>query len=198
MHIDALFSQFVREKVFLKNISPATVKAFKDCERAYKRTVGDELLTKQNLKEFVIQLQESGIAVTSVNYYIRSLNSFLSWMLENEYLPERLRIKPLKEPEKTLKTFSDEQLKLLLSWKPKDFYGRRLYALIVLLIDTGIRIDEALTLTKENVLLEDYLIRVRGKGNKERYVPISIECRKVVFRNRRHTKNGVTSSSPQA
>jgi hypothetical protein len=59
MHIDALFSQFIREKVFLSNISPRTVKAFKDCERAYKRTVGDELPTKQNLKEFVIKLQES-------------------------------------------------------------------------------------------------------------------------------------------
>jgi len=139
MHIDALFSQFVREKVFLKNISPATVKAFKDCERAYKRTIGDNLPTKQNLKEFVIQLQESGIAVTTVNYYIRSLNSFLTWMLENEYITEPLRIKKLKEPEKTLKTFSDEQLRLLLFWKPKDFYGRRLYTLIVLLIDTGIR-----------------------------------------------------------
>jgi len=103
-------------------------------------------------------------------------------MLENEYIPEKLRIKPLKEPEKIVKTFSDEQLKLLLSWEPKNFYERRLYALIVLLIDTGIRIDEALTLTKENVLLEDYLLRVRGKGNKEWYVPISMECRKVLFR----------------
>jgi len=32
------------------------------------------------------------------------------------------------------------------------------------------------------VLLEDCLIRVKGKGNKERYVPISIECRKVLFK----------------
>lgn len=54
--------------------------------------------------------------------------------------------------------------------------------MIILIIDTGIRIDEALTLIRENVLFEDLLIRVTGKGNKERYVPISIECRKVLLK----------------
>jgi site-specific recombinase XerD len=182
MHLDYLFSQFIREKQFLSNVSPRTVKSFKDCQRAYYRTVGDELPNKQNIKEYVIKLQESGIAVTTVNFYIRTLNSFLSWLFENEMIPERLRNKTLREPEKILKTFNDEQLKTLLSFRAKSYYEQRLYALIVLIMDTGIRIDEALTLTRENVLLEDLLIRVRGKGNKERYVPLSIECRKVLFR----------------
>ena len=112
MHIDALFSQFKREKTFLGNVSPRTIKAFTDCERAYKRTVGDEIPNKLNIKEFVIKLQESGIAVTTVNFYIRSLNSFLSWLHENEMIPEHLRVKRLKEPERALKTFTDEQLRI--------------------------------------------------------------------------------------
>ena len=87
MHIDALFSQFIREKQSLSNVSPRTVKAFKDCQRAYYRTVGDELPDKQNIKEYVIKLQESGIAITTVNFYIRTLNSFLSWLFENEMTP---------------------------------------------------------------------------------------------------------------
>jgi integrase/recombinase XerD len=182
MHLDALFSQFIREKRFLGNVSLRTIKTFKDCQRAYYRTVGDEIPNKQNIKEYVIKLQESGIAVTTVNFYIRTLNSFLSWLFENEVIPERLRNKPLREPEKILKTFSDEQLKALITFKPKTYYEHRLYTLIVLIMDTGIRIDEALTLTRENVLLEDQLIRVTGKGSKERYVPISIECRKVLVR----------------
>ncbi len=182
MHIDALFSQFKREKTYLGNVSPRTIKAYLDCERAYKRTVGDEIPNKLNIKEFVIRLQESGIAVSTVNFYIRSLNSFLSWLFENEMTPEHLRIKPLKEPEKTLKTFSDEQLRVLLSWRPKTFYEQRLHTMIVLAIDTGARIDEILTLTKENVMIEDLLIRVVGKGNKERYIPISVECRKVLVK----------------
>jgi len=57
MHLDALFSQFIREKQFLGNISPRTVKSIKDLQRAYKRTLGDMLPAKDNLKEFVIKLQ---------------------------------------------------------------------------------------------------------------------------------------------
>lgn len=182
MHIDALFSQFIREKQFLSGISPRTVKAFIDCKRAYLRTVGDELPNKLNIKDFLIKLQESGISISTVNYYVRTLNSFLSWMFENEMTEEKLRLKPLKEPEKSVKTFTDEQLKALVSWKPQRFTGHRLYTMICLIIDTGIRIDEALTLTKRNVDLVNLLVRVTGKGNKERVVPISLECRRILFR----------------
>jgi integrase/recombinase XerD len=177
-----LFAQFTREKQFLNNVSPRTIKFYKDCLAAWKRTVGDNLPDKQNIKEFVMRLQEEGIKVVTINIYIRGINSFLTWLLENEHIPEKLRIKQLKEPEKVLKVFSDEQLKALLSFRPRNYYEQRLYALITLIIDTGIRIDEALSLKRENVLLEDLLIKVCGKGNKERYVPISIECRKVLFR----------------
>jgi len=45
MHIDVLFSQFSREKQFLGNVSPQTLKSFKDCKRVYLRTIGDELPT---------------------------------------------------------------------------------------------------------------------------------------------------------
>jgi hypothetical protein len=54
MHLDSLFSQLIREKQFLSNVLPRTVKAFKYCQRADYRTVGDESPDKQNIKEYVI------------------------------------------------------------------------------------------------------------------------------------------------
>jgi len=180
MHLDALFSQFIREKQFLNNTSPRTIKTFRDCQRAYYRTVGDELPTKENIKQFVIKLQESGISISTVNYYIRTLNSFLSWMFENDMLEEWLRLKRLKEPERTLKTFSDDQLRALLDWKPKTFFDWRLYTMVCLAIDTGVRIDEMITLTRDRLNLEQLMVTVRGKGNKERVLPISIECKRIL------------------
>src|SRR6185503_12861173 len=51
--MEHLFAQFIREKQFLDNVSPRTIRAFRDCFSAWKRTVGEELPTKENIKEFV-------------------------------------------------------------------------------------------------------------------------------------------------
>ena len=180
--MEQVFLQFVREKQFLDNVSERTLKAFRDCYSAWKRTVGEQLPTKDNIKEFVIGLRQSGIAITTTNYYIREMNSFLTWLYANEHIPEKIRIKKLKEPQKVLKVFSDEQLKRLLSFKPKTFFEHRLYALVCLVVDTGVRIEEALTLKRQELDLDNLLVTVTGKGDKQRIVPMSIELRKALFK----------------
>jgi site-specific recombinase XerD len=51
----------------------------------------------------------------------------------------------------------------------------------VTLLDTGLRIDEVLGLERSNVDLQGLMLRVRGKGNRERLVPISLECRRRLY-----------------
>jgi integrase/recombinase XerD len=70
----------------------------------------------------------------------------------------------------------------MLAWKPRTPGERRLHALISMLLDTGIRIEEALSLKGECVDLENLLITVYGKGQKERVIPMSFELRKVLHR----------------
>jgi len=54
-------------------------------------------------------------------------------------------------------------------------------ALLFLLVDTGCRVSEALSLTRKNVDFENLLVTLQGKGGKERRVPISLECRKKLY-----------------
>jgi integrase/recombinase XerD len=54
--------------------------------------------------------------------------------------------------------------------------------MLCLAIDTGCRIDELLTVKRANVDMENLLITVKGKGSKERTIPISLECRKVIYK----------------
>jgi site-specific recombinase XerD len=54
--------------------------------------------------------------------------------------------------------------------------------LIVLLLDTGLRIDEALGLERRRVNIDSMSLRVMGKGARERLVPISTEGRKILYR----------------
>jgi integrase/recombinase XerD len=174
-----LFEQFVREKQYLHNVSPRTVDYYRWCFDIWMKRIG-EMPTKTNLKEFVIQLTQSGISIATVNSYIRAVNSFCSWLKENDHLTEKLRIKPLKEPQKRLTIFTEEQLRRLLTYKYKTMAQHRFYALVCLAIDTGARIDELLSLKRDCVDFQNLLIKVHGKGDKERIIPISVECRKVL------------------
>jgi len=68
------------------------------------------------------------------------------------------------------------------SLRPTAFTQLRTWTLLQTLLDTGCRINELLTLTKENVDFDNLLLTVHGKGNKTRKVPFSPDCRKVLFR----------------
>jgi integrase/recombinase XerD len=58
----------------------------------------------------------------------------------------------------------------------------RTWTLVLTLLDTGLRIGEVLGLERANLDLENLVLRVVGKGNKERLVPVSVECRKHLYR----------------
>jgi len=78
--------------------------------------------------------------------------------------------------------FTQDQARLLLRYKPKTDFQRRLHLLIRVLFDTGARISEVLGLQSDDVDLDNMLLRLRGKGRKERLVPMSFELRKALFR----------------
>jgi len=183
MSLGELFERFIREKTFLNNVTPKTVSFYRQSFKAYKQTVGEVMPDRFILNDFVIKLRERGMAATGANVYIRGVNSFLSWLWENGHTGERLKIKQLKEEQKIIQTYSEDQIRVFINWRPKDWIDWRLYALLMTLIDTGARIDiELLRLSRNQIDFDNLLIKLNGKGGKERYVPMSLELRKVLCR----------------
>lgn len=176
-----MFEQFIKELLYLKNLSPLTVKSYRLAYDRYLRHGKENIPTKASLNQFVVGMRESGLQPATGNISIRAMNSYLSWLFENEVIKERLRIKQLKTERKVIEPYTDADLQKVLTSKPKDFYEWRLFALASLLIDTGICIEEALTLKTSGLDLENQLIRIKGKGSKERIVPFSFEARKLLF-----------------
>jgi integrase/recombinase XerD len=84
----------------------------------------------------------------------------------------------VKEEQSVLPTLTADQIIALVQWKPRRATERRLRALVCTLIDTGLRISEATTLTLDRVDFDNLLLTVKGKGNKERRVPFSYELRR--------------------
>jgi integrase/recombinase XerD len=191
-----LFDQFIRERQYLKGSAPKTLAFYRQSWAAYRRHTGGEV-TKANLSLFVMALKEKGMSTAGINSYTRGVNCYLAWLHENEYVKERLRIPQLKCEKKVKKTFTDAQLQAIIGYRPQRWYGKRLHALLCTLADTGIRVDEALTLTRDRVDFDNLLVTVKGKGNKQRVIPFSVELRKVLFKFLRTHKHDLVFPSKQ-
>jgi integrase/recombinase XerD len=176
------FESFLRERQFLTNVSPGTLEWYRRCER----WLPSESPTQSDLKDLVVRMREKGLKETGANAILRCLNAYLHWATGSERKCgagcTHPRAPRLREPELVLPTFTDAQVKRLVSWKPKGKYQRRLHLLVLLLLDTGCRISEALALRVSDLNLGDLLVTLNGKGRKQRIVPFSAELRKTLFR----------------
>lgn len=187
-NLETLTEQFIEQGRYLRSWSPKTIRTYRQGLNAFQVALGESAestarepklsLTKAHLGAFVVFLRERGMSPGGCNCYIRSVNSFLTWLHTEEHLAERLRVKLLRNPRQSIQPFSDVEISRLLARKPKGLMDLRAWTFVVTLLDTGCRIDELLTLERANVDFDNLLLTVRGKGNKTRKVPISEECRK--------------------
>jgi integrase/recombinase XerD len=166
------FTAFIRERRYLHNVSPSTISWY---THAFK-WLRTESPLQDELKDAVTRMREKGLKATGCNSAIRAINAYLKWS------GSPLKITQLKEPQLILPTFTTAQIARLVSWKPKGFYQRRLHLLVLILLDTGCRITEALTLHVRDIDLDNLLMTLDGKGRKQRVVPFSFELRKALHR----------------
>lgn len=166
------FQQFIRERQYLQNVTPATLEWYKDSFR----WLPCETPTQEQLNDVVVRMREKGRKATGCNSAIRAINAYLKWSGSS------LKVRQLKEPHLVLPTFTDVQIKRLVTWKPKGKCQRRLRLLTLFLLDTGCRISEALSLRVHEIDFENLLVTLDGKGRKQRVVPFSFELRKAMFR----------------
>jgi integrase/recombinase XerD len=93
-----------------------------------------------------------------------------------------VRIPKLKEEQKILSTFNPDQIRAILSFRPKGRNLTRAHMVACLLLDTGLRISEALGLRAPDIDFDNLVLKVYGKGSKERLIPMSLELRRMLFR----------------
>jgi integrase/recombinase XerD len=170
----------------VKNVTEKTViwyETFFKCFTSLMPTVSTpRALTKPTLNTFVVKMRERGLNPVSCNTHLKALNSFLLWLHAEGHLEPKLRVPLLRTEKRLLPLLTDDQLKHLLAFKPKTLAQWRAYALACLLVDTGVRVEEALTLRRTELDFDNLLLKVKGKGRKERIVPFSFELRRILVR----------------
>ena len=130
-------------------------------------------------------VQQGGLSPNTIHGYVRTLKAFGSWIHEEGYVQAHPfeRLKAPKLPQTMIEILvEDEIARILGTIKPATYLGARAHAIFLLLLDTGIRASELCSLTLSNTYLHEGYIKVRGKGDKERIVPIGGATKKSLLR----------------
>ncbi len=154
------------------------------CEgRAIKTAEG---ITPQDIKEFLLWLEENGHNPGGIHACYRAVKTFLLW-IENELEPENWKnpIRKVKAPKMAKEPIEGIDLtdfaKLLQACQGKGFTAIRDSALIRFLLDTGARASEVLAITLRDVDFTTGQVLIRqGKGRKPRFVFFGKRTRKAL------------------
>lgn len=128
------------------------------------------------IRSWIVSLSDDGISNVSINRKISALKSFYKFLLKTKQIESSplLKHKALKAPKKIQIPFSEKELDLVLNQiqYKEGFEGVRDKLIVDLFYTTGIRRTELINLKTQNIDLSNNTIKVLGKRNKERIIPI--------------------------
>lgn len=130
-------------------------------------------LTVNDLVKFISSLKE--LSPSSISHMISTLKTFYSYFIKID----KIKINPtdaLKSPKLGLhlpEYLTIDEIDKLLDIDITDSFSARNKAILELMYATGLRISEVISLEFKNIDMEECIVRVMGKGSKERIVPIN-------------------------
>jgi integrase/recombinase XerD len=178
--------QFIDAMWLEKGLSENTLSAYrtdlsKFAEFLAKQDADLELtkVNNENINFYLASRYDQGISERSSSRFLSSLRNFNKYLLQQNLRaddPVSLMQNP-KLPQKLPKTLSEEQVDDLLNAPQiEDPIQLRDKAMLEVLYATGLRVTELVSLRVNQVSLQQGVLRVTGKGNKERLVPLGEEA----------------------
>lgn len=175
-----------------RNLSRRTVESYEyNLQQMNKRfaekneTFGPTSISFRDLHTyFVGAMIDKALSPHTINGRLKSCKAFFSFLFKHDYVSVNVaeQLALVKAPKDTIHTFTHDQvLQLLRMPNQKTFTGLRDYTIMIVLLETGIRIGELLALTLKDIDCKEKELRiVPGKGGKARNVPFQKTCAKVL------------------
>ena len=208
-------SFFTRHLAAERNASGHTIRSYRDTFRLFLRHVADATgrqvarltlqdLTPDAILNFLDYLEQGrSNSVATRNARLAALHSFFSYVVRQEAatasLAQRVLAIPFKRgPGRLLDHLNAEELRAILARPDRTTVkGRRDYLVIALLYDTGARVQELLDLCPVDFRLDRLpLVRITGKGRKQRIVPLLPATAKLIQKHLAETGRAPAATSP--
>ena len=151
-----------------------------------KREIGSvEDVTLAHLTDFLMERKRNGLTSATIRLNAIALRILFRWLCARRFLPRDVAdglVTP--KPERHLpQTLTAEEVEhLLASIDPVEPLDMRDLAMLELLYASGLRVSELANATLDQLSFEEGFIRVTGKGNKTRIVPVGRAARESVAR----------------
>ena len=145
-------------------------------------------LGEDEVRSFILYLQErkgwrGQTSSSTLNNRVRALRAFFNWMYRQDFT-ECHRLQNLKVPkvrQKEIEILTDEEIERIFATMNVDtVLGARNTAIYSLMLDTGLRLTEVVTLKYADVHLDAKYIKALGKGDKERVVAFGTNCQRAL------------------
>ena len=181
-----ILDQYLDSLEKIKNYSPNTIKSYKNDILQYL----DEEVVLGEFSKYLKICSKKGFSKTTINRKITSIKTFLIWCIEKNYL-ESTSLKSVKNlkaekklPNVLTANYINELLDSLPSKDPKDIRDK---AILELMYSSGLRVSEVSNLSIKDVK-DNKSIKVMGKGNKERVLPITSRAYDVINKYIEHSR----------
>lgn len=201
--LDVLTDNYVSE-MKLRSLSPNTVARRERSLKRFAKIIGDGSpvrladLSSDRAKDFIAQMQarqmkyedhplhgnEAGpLSRLTIANQVGTLKAFGNWLNAEGFMNPFASLKSPKVPKLLIETLSDEEIaKVMSAINPATPTGARVAAMMLLFLDSGLRVGEVACAEMSNFDLDNRRLKVMGKGAKERFVPFGTKCAKALMR----------------
>ena len=195
IRVSELVQQFLMHQED-RNHSPKTVRWYSDMLGRFVASLPTEARLRDTdaaaIRAYLHGNRQNGASKFTLHAYARTLKTFLRWLYRESYIDEELHrhIQMPKVPsynDVTIDVLSDEEIDHLLALlDPSTDVGCRDRAIVCLMLESALRLKEVTGLQLNDVHLKEMYLKVRGKGDKESYVPIGATTEKALNRYAAH------------
>ncbi len=158
--------------------SPQTVDFYQRMLKPFLALANGSPPSNRMVREFLSTVAQRGVSSATVHAHARAVRAFLRFAYEEGWIEEPVTVRMPRLEQKRMEVLNREDVKRVLS-----VCGTRDRALVMTLIDSGIRRGEALDLTWEDLDLHTGAVHVRsGKGRKARVTYVGAKTRRALLR----------------
>lgn len=176
-NINECIEKFIEYLIIDKKYSENTVKSYKNDLKKYEtfmKNINIQNIKENHIKNYLKYLKDNNNDNRTINHNISTLRSFYKFLLIEKIIKDNpMEYIEMPKTKKSLpKTLSIEEIDKLLDIKLTDSFSYRNKAMLELMYSSGLRVSELVNVKIHDIDVSNCIIRIMGKGKKERIVPL--------------------------
>jgi integrase/recombinase XerC len=197
--MDALLQQFLHYLGHEKGLSPLTISAYQRDLQQFAGYLGEQEInaadqvTEHHVRALVARRHRQGLGGRSLQRLLSSIRSFYKYLLREGHARHNpaTAVRAPKSPKRLPVTLEPEALEQLLAFTASTPVEVRDKAMMELFYSSGLRLSELAGLDWDQLDISSGLVTVRGKGNRQRLVPVGGKAREALLEWRK-VRAGIT------